>query len=523
VSGVSARAALFFALWLMCLACGSEPRPSTEPRLMTREELLKPETCRECHETHYREWAGSMHAYAAEDPVFLAMNRRGQEATDGALGSFCVNCHAPLAVREGKTSDGLNLDEVAPELKGVTCYFCHNVEAVEGTHDNPLRLSNDQTLRGGIAEPVENSAHRSEYSALFATRSIESATLCGSCHDVVTPSPPAPAEVALERTFSEWQSSIFAPPQALDETAALSCNGCHMRPFPNEVVADAKGVRPRTRHAHDFPGVDVSLSPFPDTGDPSLDAEISEQQAAAVTSLLDSTLRIEICVLSRFTGDASISVTLDNAGAGHHFPSGAAQDRRLFVELRAFADGETEPFYESGVVPEGDAAATLDDPDLWLLHDRIFDAEGNPVHLFWEAASYRAGTLAVATSADPLSPGYVAGHALREFPRTGVLPFAPDRVTVRVRLEPIGREILADLVASGHLDPEIPSRMPTHVLLPNRHLGTAASAPESLRPLGELSFEWSEATRTTGNFTRVTRPNVMGEEECIGMPGRRVR
>ena len=55
-----------------------------------------------------------MHAYASDDPVFRAMNERGQRETDGGLGSFCIQCHAPIAVHEGATSNGLNLDQVAP-------------------------------------------------------------------------------------------------------------------------------------------------------------------------------------------------------------------------------------------------------------------------------------------------------------------------------------------------------------------------------------------------------------------------
>ena len=50
-----------------------------------------------------------MHAYAADDPVFVAMNQRGQRETAGALGDFCVKCHAPVAVHDGLTTDGLNL------------------------------------------------------------------------------------------------------------------------------------------------------------------------------------------------------------------------------------------------------------------------------------------------------------------------------------------------------------------------------------------------------------------------------
>lgn len=87
---------------LSLTACG-------EPEPLSPQELMDPAICQNCHPQHYREWAGSMHAYAAEDPVFLAMNARGQRETQGALGSFCVQCHAPMAVRTGATTDGLNL------------------------------------------------------------------------------------------------------------------------------------------------------------------------------------------------------------------------------------------------------------------------------------------------------------------------------------------------------------------------------------------------------------------------------
>ena len=77
--------------------------------LLTRDELLDPKRCQPCHPEHYDEWAKSMHAYASEDPVFIALNQRGQRETGGELGDFCVQCHAPVAQRLGLTSDGLNL------------------------------------------------------------------------------------------------------------------------------------------------------------------------------------------------------------------------------------------------------------------------------------------------------------------------------------------------------------------------------------------------------------------------------
>ena len=52
----------------------------------TIEQLKDPATCKECHAKHYRDWSGSMHAYASDDPLFLAMNERGQrEAKDRRL------------------------------------------------------------------------------------------------------------------------------------------------------------------------------------------------------------------------------------------------------------------------------------------------------------------------------------------------------------------------------------------------------------------------------------------------------
>jgi hypothetical protein len=93
-------------------------------------------------------------------------------------------------------------------------------------------------------------------------------------------------------------------------------------------------------------------------------------------------------------------------------------------------------------------------------------------------------------------------------------------VTVRVRLEPIGREVLDDLVASGHLDAAIADAALVHDLLPNRHLGGAVGAPPELQTLGRVSFEWGPATREHGNFRRTKQTSALGIEECIGMPGR---
>ena len=224
-----------------------------EPRL-SRDELMDPQACARCHPDHVRQWSGSMHAYAAEDPFFLAMNALGQEETNGALGDFCIRCHAPLAVQRGWTVDGLNLDEIPDHLLGVTCYFCHSVDAVDGEHNNPLRLADDGVLRGGIEDPVEAGAHASSWSPLHDRTRHESASLCGSCHDIVTPK-----GVHLERTFAEWRDTLYG---SLDADRPMTCGQCHMS-GRDDVIAQVEGAPLRRAHGHAFPGVDLALTPFP--------------------------------------------------------------------------------------------------------------------------------------------------------------------------------------------------------------------------------------------------------------------
>ena len=122
----------YLVLAVLLVACGDEK--------YSVEKLQDPETCKECHPKHYDQWSGSMHAYAADDPVFVAMNKRGQRDTNGELGDFCLTCHAPMALQLG-TATGTNFDPAAltRETRGITCFFCHNVEQVTDDHNGPRR------------------------------------------------------------------------------------------------------------------------------------------------------------------------------------------------------------------------------------------------------------------------------------------------------------------------------------------------------------------------------------------------
>ena len=378
-----------------------------------------------------------MHAYAAEDPVFVAMNKRLQRETNGALGDFCVRCHAPMAVRDGKTKDGLNLAELPAKYRGVTCFFCHTVDRVTELHNNGLASSDETVMRGSFGDATQNRAHRSASSSLHDQSRLDSSSMCGSCHDIVTP-----AGAHIERTFDEWKSSLFAT------DTGQTCGACHMKPSPGlRPIANTPGVFARTAHSHTFAAVDRALTPWPNVA----------EQTAEIQDFLDASLQSSLCV-TRNGDTAQIRVILDNVFAGHAFPSGATADRRVWVELIASKQGQI--VYQSGSVEDG--KAVMDgpaDPDLWLMRDLVFDKSGAETHQFGHAACYESRLLPVPFALNYKDPQSYRRNIVRDFPKDGRFVPLPETVTMRVRILPVGLEVLDDLIASGDLDPAIRSKM----------------------------------------------------------------
>jgi hypothetical protein len=471
--------------------------------------LYDPAVCRTCHADHFSQWSGSMHAYASQDPVFLAMNARGQRETDGGLGTFCVKCHAPMAVLAGKTTDGLNLPELNAAcfnqasgvptgcgFLGVTCYFCHSIESVDTAHpfNAAVTLASDGVMRGEVRDPVPIAVHGAKYSPLHDNTRAESAAMCGACHDIH-----APPGGRIERTFEEWQGSPFSGLDAGPEAGVTTCaqSGCHMTEDPPRPIAAVPGKAPfpsRPFYEHDFPAVDQAQkapTPFPN----------AQQEQAAIVQSLANGLQGALCVAP----PGIISVVLDTVGIGHDFPSGAAQDRRLWVEVIAY-DQASNVLYQSGVVPDGMSPVDVgkSDPDMWLMRDCLFDGDGGLVDMFWQGASFDPNELTPIEAFYP-SPAVYQSHKVRFFPKhQGAIttdagtPVMPASVTLRLRLQPIGIDVLNDLVDSGDLDAGVIAALPPPIDIP---LGTVASS----------TLTWTaEAAMEAG------APAPFGNATCVG-------
>lgn len=397
-----------------CIAasCSGEPAPgaaNSNAQLAAREQMLDPKFCDACHRGHYEEWRGSMHAYATDDPVFRALNAKMQRESPPEQQAFCLQCHAPMAVRLGVPLDMASLD-ARPELKGVGCIFCHSVESIGGSNNNPLRIHEKHEMFGAIREPIDPVVHRAEYSPRLDSKSDGSAGLCGPCHDIVTV-----RGAHIERTFREWSTSRFG----VAEETKKSCGACHL-PERDGPAAVIEGAPQRKVHDHSMAGVDVALTSFPG----------KEDQRARVQNFLDDAISTRLCVTANGAG-AQIDVALRNEKVGHGWPSGSNQDRRAWLEVVATKSNAV--VFESGRIPDDASIASAADPDLFLLRDHDFDADGNETELFWRSAKFTSAQLAPPSRATPDPTVH----------KTYATAAMPDTVTVVLKLRPVDFDFLA--------------------------------------------------------------------------------
>nr|HEX4315021.1 multiheme c-type cytochrome [Kofleriaceae bacterium] len=424
-------------------------------------QLEDPSTCKSCHPQHFAQWSESMHAYASVDPVFIAMNKRGQRETDNQLGTFCVQCHAPMAVAL-KLTDGTDYDPtmLTAATNGVTCYFCHNVDKVVDTHNNGLQIALDQTMRGGLANPTATPAHHSKDDPLMVSESNDS-SMCGSCHDIVNGH-----GVAIERTFKEWQTTFFTESDPLHH---LTCGGCHMRSSTGQVADPSTGapVRQFGIHEHLWQGIDQAVTDgFPGGSDLATEIQGDLDPAIGVvgaTPISGPPSPGGICVDQGNGGE--ITVRVDSIGVGHAWPSGSSQDRRAWLELTAF-DGSGSAVFSTGVVPDGMDPEQIADPNLLAWYDRALGSDGQPAHMFWDIASETSPCasqlpclLKPPTTLNPNDPAF--DHSSTKIFVVGALAGSIQTIQAQIHIRPYSFATLSDLVQSGDLDSAVVARVPT--------------------------------------------------------------
>lgn len=227
-------------------------------------------SCGSCHAEQYDQFKYSRHADSAGSPVFAALAKEVLKSWGPVAADRCRSCHAPSHTPE----------------QSVTCVSCHAAIGNRGIRDGRLLIDLELELLGPTG--AANDAHATRTSGL-----LHSPELCGTCHEVTGPN------LLLEPTFTEFKESPW-------RTAGRTCASCHM-----------------PHGEHRFVGVD------PLWGAPADEQAVGAEQTR---ELLASALSLSIARQALGTGD-QILVTLENAGAGHDVPTGAAFLRDFWVDV----------------------------------------------------------------------------------------------------------------------------------------------------------------------------------------------
>jgi hypothetical protein len=254
---------------------------------------LSAQTCNACHGAIHDQWAGSGHARASTNPVYLAAARAAGDPL------ICRDCHLPLenqradlASGKGKLGASERIANPAYQpslaLEGVTCAACH---VRDGVILGPRTLDAERSPHPVRAEPA-----------------LRGAEACAPCHQAVLP---GGEEHPFIDTLGEWARSPYAD-------AGVDCAECHM----GRVSGIVAGSRYATFASH---AMTRTYHP--------------EELRRALT------LEVGIRSTRVVRGDSMrATATLMNTGAGHAVPTGIPS-----AAIRIRFDVEDS----SGVAPKG--------------------------------------------------------------------------------------------------------------------------------------------------------------------------
>ncbi|WP_421863783.1 YncE family protein [Motiliproteus sp.] len=359
-------------------------------KLVHPKEWTSSVACSRCHSDLFDQWVDSNHRLMGEsNPYYRVMEDVAAAAEGEGFRRWCVACHSPQRLTSGLPfrgeenhmfeKGGTSIKQAYEQGKtdldeGTGCLFCHRITEMEDP--------------GGNAPYTVDLKNREQY--VFEESSIEAARwlgdkqinakpevhaesylqpfykderYCKGCHNEFAPGSGA----LIVDTWGEWAASSFNNPD--DPSKHRGCIDCHLVGDISKIgqkqpgLATDGGAIQENLVTHQFTGANHHL----------VGLRNKEQERMSL-ELLRTSAEIEQRLV-----DGVLEVVVHNRGAGHALPTGVADFRQFWLEVRV-SDAEGNEIYRSGVAD--DKGNLPDDSRLFM---KVFgDAEGNPVKLhFW--------------------------------------------------------------------------------------------------------------------------------------------
>lgn len=328
-----------------------------------------------CHETAWRQWAGSPHRFSSANAFYKAavdalIERQGLEAAIG-----CANCHDPVRVLTGTVAKDYE-NGVPEEGEGVSCIICHVITEpqTEPAANGQFHVEVEPPYPGGPEHMARNIWLDTKHhqNSFVANDAIYFNTPCLPCHRI---------EIG-DHVIQQ------ADMDRANEDSGNYCRHCHLRP--------AEGLT----YSHFMAGIDADLEHYA-TGVRPEEQELIQRQAERVRRFAGLTafepiegeswtegkdgrgrglsigeLRVEGRVEgSQLRLEVHTRRGLEGMNSeGHSFPSGPFDLNEVWLELRV-VDAAGAVLHHSGLLdsedrPEAGAAR---------LGARELLADGTPV------------------------------------------------------------------------------------------------------------------------------------------------
>ena len=285
------------------------------------EEYSPSSACLTCHPHIFEQHGQSMHEKSFVNAVFQAQYfnellpqiRHEPELLREA--QSCSACHSPITFLKLKKHLS-SREQVDPRMSGVTCDFCHTITGYKGENPgsgNYLSAPNPSKL-GPLK--YEATWHRA-YSELHTKSEF-----CAICHNAFNHN-----GIEVKSTFTEWKSSRYAK-------EGIQCQDCHMnvqgfltggKPVYESGNAAAMPFREmpyrEKLYTHQFPG-----------------AHSQTQITGALTLMIETERPAALPA-----DEIIVHVLVDNSRTGHKLPSGSADLRLLWLDVKAYAGDKPLP------------------------------------------------------------------------------------------------------------------------------------------------------------------------------------
>ena len=275
-----------------------------------------PQVCLGCHTEKFETWKTSQMSKGFTGDFFqaqyykLAVIDADRDEKVKGLKAGCIGCHSPSAYLAGdypptpahpKKIDSFWNQKGGIKLyanRGVFCDFCHTIEDFEGTSPfNHNYVSNAtpgiDPKRGDLEFPW-SPYHKTARSELH-----EDAAFCGICHNELND-----FGVWVKATEIEYQDGPYPGKE-------IACQDCHMPPIAGKPAK--MGPARDEHHDHWFGGGFTGFV----------------EGAAKTTILLDKT--------DLSAGEkVDFSVKIHHLAPGHKFPSGASEERDVWLHVAIY-------------------------------------------------------------------------------------------------------------------------------------------------------------------------------------------